>query len=500
VDIHLCYGMHPDHPLEECAPTLARFMESDAFMRFVVGPVGSGKSSVGINEIIRRGCETPPCKDGVRRSRFVVVRNTYGELSDTTKKTFDQWVPNPSQICEFNKNDFAAQIRIRGQDGERIHIEVLFRALDRPEHVKKLLSMELTGAYVNEVREVPKAVIDMLGNRVGRFPSRADVTTKENPLGEYWSGVWADSNPCDTDHWLYLLFENGDVLEQEMDLPDGGKLAVRYELFKQPSGLSKEAENLPFIPVGYYQRQMLGKDEDWINVYVRANWGFVREGKPVYPEFNDALHCRKVTPNPALPILIGMDFGLTPAAVLAQRVPGSGQIQIFDELVAERLGAVAFGKELARKIRAEYPNREVRGWGDPAGAADSQVDEETCFDAIAGAGIGLDPAPTNDPIRRVEAVKGLLTRLTPTGQPAMVIDPKAKVLRKGFLGGYCLARVKVAGEERYHDKPVKNAFSHIHDGCQYLCVGEGEDDRAIHGTVRRKVRPRVKVKRAVKGW
>ncbi len=35
-------------------------------------------------------------------------------------------------------------------------LEVLLVALDRPRDIAKLLSMELTGAWVNEAREVPK--------------------------------------------------------------------------------------------------------------------------------------------------------------------------------------------------------------------------------------------------------------------------------------------------------------------------------------------------------
>jgi len=499
--IHLCYGMHPEHPLEECAPTLARFMESDADVRFVVGPVGGGKSSVCVNELVRRGCEVPPCKDGVRRSRFVVIRNTYGELADTTKKTFDQWVPTPSAICTFNKNDFSAQVRLQTAEG-RVHVEILFRALDREDHVAKLLSMELTGAYVNEVREVPKAIVDMLTTRVGRFPARADLVTDDNPQGVCWSGVWADTNPADTDHWLYIMFEHGDVFEQEIEVPSTGeKILVRYELFKQPSGLSKEAENLPFLRPGYYQRLIVGKDEDWINVYARANWGFVREGKPVYPEYNDQAHCKKVTARADLPILIGMDFGLTPAAVLGQRAPGSGQIQIFAELVSEDMGAVSFAAELKRVMASKYPGRELRGWGDPAGEQRAQTDERTPYDVLAAAGLSaIGPAPTNDVRRRLEAVKGLLMRRTFTGDDAIVIDPSCKVLRKGFMGGYSRARVKVAGDERFHDQPSKNRFSHIHDALQYLLVGEGEDDRAIHGATQRKVKVRRKTIRAVKGW
>ena len=66
--------------------------------------------------------------------------------------------------------------------------EVLFRALDRPADVKKLLSLELTGAWVNEAREVPKAIIDGLQGRVGRYPSMREG-------GCTWSGLMMDTNP-----------------------------------------------------------------------------------------------------------------------------------------------------------------------------------------------------------------------------------------------------------------------------------------------------------------
>ena len=54
------------------------------------------------------------------------------------------------------------------------------------------------------------------------------------------------------------------------------------------------------------------------------------------------------------------------------------------------------------------------------------------------------------------------------------------MLRKGFAGGYHYRRVKVAGDERYHDEPNKNAFSHVHDALQYALSGGGEV-RALTG-------------------
>ena len=48
------------------------------------------------------------------------------------------------------------------EDGTTVEYEVLFRALDKPQDIKKLLSLELTGGFLNECREIPKQVLDML--------------------------------------------------------------------------------------------------------------------------------------------------------------------------------------------------------------------------------------------------------------------------------------------------------------------------------------------------
>ena len=73
------------------AQTAANFMSSDAKMRVLMGPVGSGKSVASCFEIVRRASQQAPGQDGVRRSRAAVVRETVRQLTDTTIKTFLDW-------------------------------------------------------------------------------------------------------------------------------------------------------------------------------------------------------------------------------------------------------------------------------------------------------------------------------------------------------------------------------------------------------------------------
>ena len=431
------------------SPALWTFHQDDSFVRGVMGPVGSGKSTACCWELFRRLQEQEPGPDGIRRSRWAVVRNTYRELSDTTVKTWLDWFDD---VGDFVNQDMVHRIKFAD-----VEAELLFRALDRPADVKKLLSLELTGAWVNEAREVPRAVVDMLQGRVGRYPSKREG-------GPTWLGVIMDTNPPDSDHWWYRLFEEV--------APDG------WRLFRQPSGRGADAENLENLPDGYYDRLQAGKDDEWIAVYVDGEYGFISEGRPVYPEFRDHLHVAKesIEVLDGTPVVIGIDFGLTPAAVFGQR-DVRGRWRWIHELVTEDMGAVRFGELLQNEMASRFPACEFQVWGDPAGDQRAQTDETTPFQILRARGIKARPAPSNDFTLRRESVATPLSRLV-DGEPGLLISPSCTTLRKAMGGGYCYKRVQVTGDERFHDKPDKNQYSHVADAAQYLMLGAGEG-RAI---------------------
>lgn len=402
-----------------------------------------------------------PDDKGIRRTRFAVVRNTYRELADTTVRTWLDWF-REEDVGKFNAQDMTHHVRFGDVD-----LEVMFRALDRPDDVKKVLSLELTGAWVNEAREVPKAVIDALGDRVGRYPSIKDG-------GCTWRGVILDTNSPDTDHWWYRLAEE--------DRPE------TWAFFAQPGGMVEDggrwitnpkAENLPNLEPGYYETRAPGKKRDYVLIYYANQYGFVQEGKPVYPEYVDNVHCTQevIPPIPGVTIEIGIDFGLTPAAVLGQRAV-NGQIRWIDEVVTEDMGAARFGEALGAYLKGNYAGFEFKFTGDPAGEKRAETDENTPFLILKTKGIEALPASTNDPTVRREAVAGALTRLI-DGKPGLLISPKCKVTRKGMGGGYCLKRIQVSGDERFHDKPDKNKYSHPCEAGQYLMLGMGEGQKVL---------------------
>jgi Terminase-like family. len=447
-------------------PTIARFMASRALFRGLMGPVGSGKSSACSVELMAKAFAQAPNPDGLRRTRFAVVRNTYRELKDTTLRTWLAWFPE-EHFGPFAHAEMVHRLNLPQPDGTIVLAEVLFRALDRPQDARKLLSLELTGAWVNEARELPLAVVEALGDRVERYPAHREG-------GCSWAGVILDTNPPDTDHWWHRLAEE--------TRPEG------WAFFRQPGGLverngifepNPRAENLEHLPRDFYPRRMAGKSARHVRVYYCGRYGAVQDGLPVYPEFDEVRHVAAAPLDPVagLPLFIGLDFGLTPAAALAQRLP-NGRWLLLDELVSQGMGMVRFAALLNELLRERYADLQPEIWGDPAGMARAQTDERTPYDILRTAGLFARPTDTNDPLLRREAVAAALARDI-DDCPGLVLSPRCRTLVSGMGGAWRYRRLAVSGEERFADAPEKSRFSHVCEAAQYLFVGAGEGRRLI---------------------
>lgn len=463
---------------------LRDFMKDDSFFRGLRGPVGSGKSVGCAVEIFRRALQQKPDANGVRKTRWAVVRNSYPQLRTTTIKTWLDWFPEDVWgKMLWHPPPYTHRLQ-RG----KLDIEVIFLALDRPEDVKKLLSLELTGVWINEAREVPKAIVDACTMRVGRFPSMKDG-------GPTWYGVIADTNAPDEDHWWPIM--SGEAPLPDHITRDEALMLVKpdtWNFFTQPGGMLEEkdregnltgyklnpkAENRKNITPNYYPDIIKGKAKSWIDVYVLNKFGSLSDGKPIYPMFSDEVHLAKepILPVPGVPIVVGMDFGLTPAAVFCQHV--RAKWVILHELVAQDMGIVRFAELFRMEAAQRFPGASLQVYGDPAGDYRAQTDERTPFQILRSAGIKAYPAGNNDVALRLEAVSTALNRLV-DGQPGFLVDPRCVNLLKGFRGGYQYRRMQVSGADRYEERPDKNKFSHVHDALQYALIGGGEG-RSIMG-------------------
>lgn len=436
-------------------PTVDKFLQSNAFVRFIMGPLGSGKSTGCIMELMRRAGQQSPGPDGKRKTRYVIIRNSHKQLMDTAFKSFVDWF-QPGVAGTWRAAESLFQIRY-----DDVECDVLFRPLDTPDDVKRLLSLELSGGWINEAREIPEEIMVALKGRVGRYPSKA-MGGCTHPF------IIMDSNPPSVDSWLWRLSEE--------------ERPANFDFFQQPPALvpgtyqvNPQAENLANLPPMYYENLIEGASDVFVDVHVRGLWGPSLSGTPVFKDtFKRDFHVAKEPLKPiqseAYPIIVGIDFGLTPAAVIGQQ-DHKGRVLIFDEISTAteglKMGLERFlDTKLIPLLNNKYAGHTIMLVGDPAGNTGSQISEETCFQTIKRFGLRGVPAPTNSIDPRISAVETLLAQHV-DGQATFLISPTCKTLIKAFE--YCyIYRVKRTGIEE--DTPDKNEYSHLADACQYLCL------------------------------
>lgn len=471
-----------DYHYKPQGPVLQAYLQCKGRRAFIMGPLGSSKTNASCWKAFRIMTNQRPNRDKIRKTRILAIRNTYGDLLNTTIKDWLAMFKPLGRYVAGGREPPCHYVDFDLPDGTRVQSEMIFLALDRPDDVKKLRGMQLTAAWLNELKELAFGVVQMIDLRTGRYPDIGDG-------GATWHGIFGDTNACDTDHWYYKLAEEAK--------PEG------WVFFRQPGGMMRDglgqpwrpnpnAENLRNLPghTDYYVSGAQGKDDDWISVNLANEYGFVREGMPVYPDYIDGAMCREFELAPELGLYVGMDFGLTPAAVFGQ-MGVTGQWRIRRELVTEDTGIHRFADEFNRFVGKHFsgwPSASV--WGDPAGGqrAAGDVDERTVFAILHANGIMAVPAPGNNDIQlRVEAFTAPMKRLI-DGEPGMLIHPDCRVLRKACQGGYAYKRIQVKDSERYRDLPDKDKYSHPADAGQYMVLGAGEGVRIMNSSSQVKAR------------
>lgn len=454
--------------------TLEQYMLSSKLVRVAVGPYGSGKSMASIVEMLRRSRMQAPHTDRVRYTRWAIIRNTLQQLRSTVLADIQQYL---GPMIRYYVTDSTIQIRAVLDDGTTMHSDWMLIPLDTKEDQRRLLSLQLTGAWINELREVPIEIVDALIGRCGRYPSKVMG-------GPTWHGVIADTNPWDTDSPYHEVM----VLN-----PD-----PRYALFHQPSGIGPDAENLENLPQGYYENLMGTRGDEWSSVHVESQWGTSNAGQAVFRRSFDApTHVRDIIAavNPHRPLIIGMDFGRTPTALIGQ-VDNYGRLIVMDEVCTEDMHLHQMIEEKLKPLLFSplYAGRRFFVVADPAGREKGQVTEESPFDALKSHGFLAYPASTNNIQPRLMAVEKIL-RQHIAGEPGLQISRAGCPTLVRALGSRYRYRKKRDGN--LEDTPEKtHPWSDVADSLQYMVLGVNTNmtGRVIQRDIRRSAfgsRPRV---------
>lgn len=480
----------------------ARFLhDTTSLVSGIRGPFGSGKSVLCVHKILKHCQEQAPWEvkdiegkvvERIRYSRWAIVRNTFPELKLTTVKTWRDWVPD--MLGEFAWSaPYTHYLDYALPDGTRVRAEIIFLALDKPDDVKKLLSLELTGAWINEAREVPKEILDALTGRINRYPS-------PNLGGPSWSGIIMDTNSPGEEHWWPIMA--GDVEPPEwmtddekgsLVKPPGWRFYTQapamLEVFDEtgrvtgyemnPQRANRELANdngvviRKGLPDKYYLDMITGKSRTWIRVYILNQYADIIAGKAVYQEWSDELHIlpKVYKPDPNHTIFIGIDYGRTPAAIFMQYI--GGRLFVFHEFLLAGVSTRTFAKLLRQEIaRKGWADFTIDMAGDPSGDDLKESSDQAPSEIMRSLGLTVHAANTNDPLVRIEAVSAMLTEMKPDG-PCMNVSPNCHTLIAGFRGAYHYKPLSGGSRGQYDPRPSKNRASHPHDGLQYGVLRAG---------------------------
>lgn len=463
----------------EVIESLDEFFYSEKFVSLAVGPVGSTKTTAGIMKILHHAAKMAPSKDGKRRSRCIWVRNTREQLRDTSIPDFLKWIPD-GVMGVFLKTEYKFVINV----GD-IECEVLFRGLDDANDVRRLLSLQASFIVFDEFREIHPDIYNAAQGRVGRYPDKMmNGVGCVDDEGQSNAHIWGMTNPPDMDtFWETLLTEP----------PKNVHVTI------QPSGLSPEADWTRFLPDDYYDNLAQGKTEDWIDVYINAKFGKSLSGQPVFRSFDRTAHVSKNEITPLFsddPLLIGVDAGLTPAAVIGQ-VAYDGRLVVYDAKISDGMGALRFVREVIKPLLVnKFPGRRAVVIIDPAAFQRVQTDERTVADIWRNEGFTVKPARSNAVAARIAAVDKFLTRIV-YGKYGLVLDPvDAAPLVQALAGKY---RYKINTKGVRDETPEKShPWSDVADAFQYLCLHA--DGGEVFGSVAQGSERRVIRRVSAAGW
>lgn len=458
--------------------TSVAFHESDAYFKGMVGPYASGKSTAMAVDILLNSMAQHPGPDGVRHTRWGVIRASYPNLSATRKTILEVMPPGTGNIT-VGGAPFHGVFKFPLTDGTSVQAEFELWSSETGEDARKFKSANWTGCWINEPTEVAMDVVLAAMGRVERFPVMNDG-------GCRWGGVIMDFNHPPSDHWVKDFFAIKAM--SATDPLTGGVRTYPIDFFRQPPAafrrevegslvyeVNPEAENLENLSGGidFYARQIAmlqqqGKLAELDGWYCMLDVVSV-EGKPVWPMFREDIHVSDwdIKPVPSAPVVVGFDTsGIHPAAVVGQF--WDGRWRIVDEIDGEEEGLAAFmDGGLLPLLRERYKGSEITVSVDPANARDSFTGI-TPVNHLRAEGLRVVLPRTNRPETRVEAVAERLNRI----KGGFLVSRACKRLIAAMRGGYCYAKRRLKGtvEITYADRPEKNRHSHLADALQYMAL------------------------------
>lgn len=468
--------------LRSAGPISDAYILSTHPVSIITGPQGSGKTIASIKKNLVEAQRIRPGSGGVRRYVPGIYRQTYDNLWKATIPSWWQILPRADFPQWTGASPRAALHVVPFEDRwGRIEITAHFRAFGEVASPEDLKGLQYTDVYLNEIDTMPEDLLTWLIGRVGRDPV-PEIMGRQGR-------VFGDMNAPDVLNWTYKRIYEG----IPNCVPGSVTAAGGFAHFRQPGGLDQGAENLQSYATlqdpsgrGYYlQQAALNADKPWwVKRMIHAIPGLSRATDLVYDKFDERtmIAPAAIKPEPMLPVIVGIDGGLTPAAVYLQEMP-DGQLRILAEIALERGGVEELGEAMLALERRRFAHCEFADRCDPSMLAgeDEDVNDQSEQRVSKGSdrqrlskklGRRVLPAVSNVPTRRWDAVRVKIMLNLGPNRPGLLVDPSCKGLIRGFLQTYHFRKIRGTNDL----SSVQATFdTHVHDALQYAALECGTE-------------------------
>ncbi len=440
-------------------PVADAFVADASPVSLLNGPRGSAKTTSVFKKVVVEAIRMKPIQragepNGVRRYVPQIMRPKYKNLWGTSIPSWWKLFPTDAFPEWRGANGRDADHLIRWRDAYGlVELDARFRALAEGAEEDDTRGTECTDAVLEEMDTHDVAIITNISGSLARDPVRG--------LMNRGGKIYGSCNAPDVMNWVYTDFW--------FDPKPG------YKLHRQPGGLDPGAENIEVVGRAYYEDIVLkNAHRPWyVDKMVHNRPGFTRDKDVVYPDFDDATMTSPVPlkPSPDIPVVIGFDGGLTPAALFQQHMQDA-RLLYLAEVALDRGGE----DELAtacKQVMAEprFANCSFIGCCDPAMDAGA----DTKFGSMRKRlekllGITILICRTNEPELRHEFVRAYLRRNRP-GRPGLMLDPSCKRTRRGFMQTFHYHRISGTNARA---GVVKTPDSHVCEAGEYGASLSGE--------------------------
>jgi hypothetical protein len=466
------------------------FLLSRAFIKIIIGPVGSAKTMTALRALRRVAMRQGGRVDGngvlIRKARVGVIRETYPNIE---KNTLPSWFRiHPESDGKFTwKAPFTHRLMLildedpeTGRPTDVCDFEIEFRAIGDRSVEEACRGWEVVAVMIDEADLQPPDLLAFLSGRVGR-------SSDLDPAMVVDQQIILSLNAPYMDNWIYgLAIEKnlGELSDPELIEALGDRQLL--EVFIQPGGREPDAENLHNLPKGYYAIQAAANKHrpDYVARMIDNKFVPMQHGQPVNPQFDYRQHVRPLEWDRRRPLIVGVDQGLFAAAVASQRTVMGGlrtlrEAVMFreDGKTLAKIGPTAAGAMVRTMIADNFPELhpdDLRVVADPAAwAAADRADHEMDWVRAFSKGLGhkVRKAKSNKQTLRNEAIWRAMGEID-----GYAVDPACKHLIRGHLGGYHYRQAEIAGgggETRGHLEIADTIHTHVCDAEQYAAL-EGE--------------------------